>query len=263
MLSVVAALAKFAPVIAPVVKDVATGIVRGLTKQSPSDLPGMADQFSRISEDFLSRLTHRTELPGALPAIAPGGCIPSPERHPWKLPVVFPPATPNGLLLDRLMARVDRLLESLGRVMDLLKDLLAQGPKALSDKPPSPGGLYTEMARGESPTRPSEGSALPGSVPNPGIGKVDSSAPPVQGGPKGAAPVSSEGLGGRTLERLFDDMNGVESQINGLDPNDPKAQFRLLQLQQKMQRITQMINLITEMRKALHDMSMAIIRNIR
>jgi hypothetical protein len=36
-----------------------------------------------------------------------------------------------------------------------------------------------------------------------------------------------------------------------------------MQLQQKMHRITQMINLIAEMRKALHDTAMAIIRNIR
>lgn len=272
MLPIVATLAKLAPVVAPIVKDVATGVVRSLTNQSRPDLPGMADEFSRISGDFLSRLVNRTELPGGLPTIAPGGCIPSPERSQnWKLPIIFPP-DPNRLVLDRLMTQVDRLLEGLTRITNLLtgllKDLFPQGPGTVQDKPPSSGGLYTDMARTEAPTaappageatRPSETSSPPRSAP-------PSGAPAPAPAPKGrtdSTPVSTEGLGGRTLERLFDDMNGVESQINGLDPNDPKAQFRLMQLQQKMQRLTQMINLIAEMRKALHDTSMAIIRNIR
>lgn len=272
MLPIVATLAKLAPVVAPVVKDVAANVVRGLTKQSRPDLPGMADEFSRVSGDFLSRLVNRTELPGGLPTIAPGGCIPSPERWPnWKLPIIFPP-DPNRLLLDRLMTQVDRLLEGLTRITNLLtsllKDLFPQGPGTVQDKPPSPGGLYTDMGRAESSMAPppAGGTPRPSEAPSP-LGSAPPGGPSASApAPKGRtdlAPVSTEGLGGRTLERLFDDMNSVESQINGLDPNDPKAQFRLMQLQQKMQRLTQMINLITEMRKALHDTSMAIIRNIR
>jgi len=252
MLPIVATLAKLAPVVAPVVKDVAAGVVRGLTKQSRPDLPGMADEFSRISGDFLGRLVSRSDLPGSLPAIMPGGCIPPPERSKnWKLPIIFPP-DPHLPVLDRLMTQVDRLVEGLTRVIDLvmnlLKDLRPPGAGPVQGTPPSTGGLYTDMARTESPAA----STVPGPT-----------APTAPPGRSNATPVSTEGLGGRTLERLFDDMNGVESQINGLDPNDPKAQFRLMQLQQKMQRLTQMINLIAEMRKALHDTSMAIIRNIR
>lgn len=273
MLPIVATLAKLAPVVAPVVKDVATGVVRSLTKQSRPDLPGMADEFSRISGDFLNRLVNRTELPGGLPTIAPGGCIPSPERsQDWKLPIIFPP-DPNRLVLDRLMTQVDRLLEGLTRITNLLtsllKDLFPQGPGTVQDKPPSPGGLYTDMARTEAPavSPPAAGKPRSSEASSPPSGSPSPSGPPasvpVPKGKPDSTPVSTEGLGGRTLERLFDDMNSVESQINGLDPNDPKAQFRLMQLQQKMQRLTQMINLITEMRKALHDTSMAIIRNIR
>ncbi|GBC84019.1 hypothetical protein HRbin11_00439 [bacterium HR11] len=272
MLPIVATLAKLAPVVAPVVKDVATSVVRGLTKQSRPDLPGMADEFSRISGDFLSRLVNRTELLGSLPAIMPGGCIPPPELSKnWKLPIVFPPDL-NRLVLDRLMTQVDRLLEGLTRITNLLtslfKDLFPQGPGPIQDKPPSSGGLYTDMARTEEPpaTPPAGGAARPSETPSPTGSAPPGGAPAPAPAPKGRAdstPVSTEGLGGRTLARLFDDMNSVESQINGLDPNDPKAQFRLMQLQQKMQRLTQMINLIAEMRKALHDTSMAIIRNIR
>ncbi|MCS7311327.1 MAG: EscF/YscF/HrpA family type III secretion system needle major subunit [Acidobacteria bacterium] len=272
MLPIVATLVKLAPVLAPVVKDVAAGVVRGLTKPSRPDLPGMADEFSRISGDFLSRLVSQSDLPGSLPAIIPGGCIPPPERSKnWKLPLIFPPDS-HHLILDRLMTQVDHLLDRLTRLADLvtnlLRDLFPQKHGPVPDKSLDPKGLYTDMARAEAsaappPTegtaRPPGASAPPGSTPPSG----PPASVPVPRGRTDSTPVSTEGLGGRALERLFDDMNSVESQINGLDPNDPKAQFRLMQLQQKMQRLTQMINLIAEMRKALHDTSMAIIRNIR
>jgi hypothetical protein len=259
MLPIVATLAKLAPVVAPIVQDVAASVVRGLTKQAPRGLPEMADQFSRLSGDFLSRLTGRSELPGSLPAIMPGGCIPPPG---WSKngpsPIVFPPDRYLPIL-DRWMRRVDQLLEGFGRVLDLLKDLLGQFPGVTPESVSAPQGLYSQMARTELPL--AAGPTRPPETPSPS--GPASPTTPTPKAPAPSPPVSSEGLGTRTLERLFDDMHGVESQINGLDPNDPKAQFRLMQLQQKMHRITQMINLIAEMRKALHDTAMAIIRNIR
>jgi hypothetical protein len=274
--AIVTTLAKVAPMLAPVVKDVASGVIKGLTNRPKADLTAIADQFSRISGNFLNSIVN----PGVsgVRTILPGGCVPPPDfKLPpdWKPPIIFPP-NPN-VLIERLMTRLDQMMNILDRLMDildrLLKDLLPQDlqrtpsatPNASEPKgadgpapgaTPTSGGLYSEMLRTQSPSTsaPAVSSASTG---------PSSPTTPTSKAPAPSSPVSSEGLGSRTLERLFDDMNSVESQINGLDPNDPKAQFRLMQLQQKMQRITQMINLIAEMRKALHDTAMAIIRNIR
>ncbi len=63
--------------------------------------------------------------------------------------------------------------------------------------------------------------------------------------------------------KAYDQMNSIEKQIQNLDPNDPNYQKKLMQLQFKMQKIMQMIQMITQLLRMKHDMSMQIIRNIR
>jgi hypothetical protein len=77
--------------------------------------------------------------------------------------------------------------------------------------------------------------------------------PPSVGGP---------GVGG-TLDRLFGEMGNIQDQIGKIDTSKPEGMAQLMKLQMRMQQLQQMIQMINEMQKAMHDMSMSIIRNIR
>ena len=63
--------------------------------------------------------------------------------------------------------------------------------------------------------------------------------------------------------KTYDQMASTEQEISKLDPNSKDYQKKLMQLQQKMQKMNQMIQMLTQMMRMRHDMSMAVIRNIR
>jgi hypothetical protein len=78
---------------------------------------------------------------------------------------------------------------------------------------------------------------------------------------EGGAGSGSE-VGEATLEKAFKQMEDLEAQINDLDPEKPGDQKKLMLIQLKLQRIQQVISLINEIRKARHNMAMAVINNI-
>lgn len=73
---------------------------------------------------------------------------------------------------------------------------------------------------------------------------------------------SGPSLGEETLEKAFEQMESLEKEIDGLDPEKPGDQKKLMQIQLKLQRIQQVVSLINEIRKARHNMAMAVINNI-
>ncbi len=75
-------------------------------------------------------------------------------------------------------------------------------------------------------------------------------------------PEAGSSLGEGTLEKAFEQMDSLEKEIDGLDPEKPGDQKKLMQIQLKLQRIQQVVALINEIRKARHGMAMAVINNI-
>lgn len=71
------------------------------------------------------------------------------------------------------------------------------------------------------------------------------------------------GFGQGTLNKAFDAMDSIEKEMEGIDPSKPDGMKKMMMLQQKMQRVQQMISTINEMRKGFHDSMMGVIRNVR
>ncbi len=91
----------------------------------------------------------------------------------------------------------------------------------------------------------------------------------VQGGVGGAVNAGG-GVGGgpnnivSTMAGMVDSMYAnIESQINNLNPDSPTYQSDLQQIQFAMAKFTQMTELLSNLQKNLHEMSMSIIRNMR
>ncbi len=95
------------------------------------------------------------------------------------------------------------------------------------------------------------------------------------GGAMGAATTAAAGAqassGGGNLDTLMaqlagktDDMyKDLESAINNLDPKSDSYQKDLQNIQLAMSKYTQMTELLSNLQKDLHEMSMSIIRNIK
>jgi len=82
----------------------------------------------------------------------------------------------------------------------------------------------------------------------------------------GSAFGANSGVSGivNMLAGQMDSMySNLESQISGLDPNSPTFQKDLNNLNLAMSQFTTMTELLSNIQKNLHDMSMAIVRNIK
>jgi flagellar capping protein FliD len=81
----------------------------------------------------------------------------------------------------------------------------------------------------------------------------------------------SGGIGGGGVNNIISTMAGqvdsmyanIESQINNLNPDSPTYQKDLQNIQMAMAKFTQLTELLSNLQKDLHDMSMSIIRNIK
>jgi hypothetical protein len=138
----------------------------------------------------------------------------------------------------------------------------------IENKPPAGGSI--------SPRSLPQASESPARATSPRTGALDASERRQGREPRqtGAAPAGSipepptgeseagSSLGEATLEKAFEQMDSLEKQIDGLDPEKPGDQKKLMQIQLKLQRIQQVVGLINEIRKARHSMAMAVINNI-
>jgi hypothetical protein len=73
----------------------------------------------------------------------------------------------------------------------------------------------------------------------------------------------SVGYGQGTLDRAFDALGSLEKELEGIDPSSPEGSKKMTLINIKMQRVQQVIGLITEIRKNIHDLNMRIIGNMR
>jgi hypothetical protein len=71
------------------------------------------------------------------------------------------------------------------------------------------------------------------------------------------------GYGQGTLDRAFDALSSLEKELEGIDPSSPEGSKKMTLINIKMQRVQQVIGLITEIRKNIHDLNMRIIGNMR
>jgi len=255
-----------AKVVAPMVANIAAGLIQNVAGQALRNLQLMGDSFQKIAGGIGQIFGGVQQVAGGIgqlsQLLAPRGLFPPPPlpgfgRFPagrpfnpgiwfgprWKgvnieinnlinnLQRIFQPA--NSLLnnLNRVMGQLNRLVDSMRQIWDRL-GLQPPLVQPLPYRPPIAG--------------PGGGLGFGGGVQIP-------SSPPSVGGP---------GLGG-TLDRLFGEMANIQDQIGKIDTSSPQGMAQLMKLQMRMQQLQQMIQMINEMQKAMHDMSMSIIRNIR
>lgn len=176
-------------------------------------------------------------------------------------------ASPTPNKLGALKHFIDSALD--------LKDLASGVGKAFSDathnpqrtwqyEPPPPPWFSVQISINGVPVR--GGAQLP--PPAPGWQPVPSpttwrgapqASPPTTYAPSNATSLTNPGFMADKTDQQF--MDAIS---NGNIPpsvsNDPKA---MLALQQRMNRIAEMNQLMTNMIKAMHDMRMAVIQNIR
>lgn len=75
-------------------------------------------------------------------------------------------------------------------------------------------------------------------------------------------PVDGPGFGQPTLDRAFSAMEALEKEMSGIDPTSPQGSKRMMEIERMLQRVDQLISMITNMRKMVHEMSMQAIRSI-
>lgn len=253
-----------AKVVAPMVANIASGLIQNVAGQALKNLPLIGDSFQKIAGGIGQIFGGGQQVMGGIgqlaQLLAPRGLFPPlplpglpgfPGGRPFNPGLWFGPRhvnininininvvvnnlqqilQPGGKLLDNL----NQVLGKLGGILDSLRGILDR----LGQQPP-------RLAQPGFPYRPP--------VPGPGGGIQLPEKPPSVGSP---------GVGG-TLDKLFGEMGNIQDQIGKIDTSKPEGMAQLMKLQMRMQQIQQMIQMINEMQKALHDMSMSIIRNIR
>ncbi len=236
-----------AKLVAPMVVNIATGLIRNVAGQALRNLPLIGDTFQKIAGGIgqifggavaqgIGQLGRLLAPRGMFPPLPLPGLPGFPGGRPFNPRLWFGPrhvhvhininVTINNLQrilqpgsqlfqkLNQVLGRLDSILDALRRVLD-----------RLGLQPPPFRRLYGP------PT-------------------------PIIGGPPGGV----SGPGGGAIDRLFGEMDKIMNELNSgkeLKPQD------VMRLQARMLQIQQMIQMINEMRKAMHDMSMSIIRNIR
>ena len=189
---------------------------------------------------------------GMREGIAPGGTIPPWDRY-------FPKPVDPGLTSEitvTLMEKLDALLTAVTRIGELLSRVFGVAVEdGIPQAPPSPEGVPATGAPSNQRT-PSTGAGAPTAAP----GKTPTDPPSPRNDHRSGR---SDDLGETLLTRLGDRMHNLETQLNTIDPSTPQGQIQLMRLQNEMQRVTQMITLISEIWKARHDATMGVIRNMR
>jgi len=252
-----------APIVAPMVANIAGGLIQNVAGQALKNLPFVGDAFQKIAGGIGQIFGGGQQVMGGIgqlgQLLAPRGMFPPlplpglpgfPGGKPFNPGVAFGPRHVHvHVHLDKLIGNLQKILQpgsqlfqnlnqvmgKLGGILDSLRGILDR----LGQQPPGP------VLRQPLPYRPPVGA--------PGGGFQIPERPPSVGSP---------GVGG-TLDKLFGEMGNIQDQIGKIDTSKPEGMAQLMKLQMRMQQIQQMIQTINEMNKAMHDMSMSIIRNIR
>jgi len=83
--------------------------------------------------------------------------------------------------------------------------------------------------------------------------------PPVNGQ---AGPPDGPGYAQPVLDKAFKKMEELEAELKTLDPTKPAGQMRMMEIERLLQRVDQMVTMVTNMRRMIHEMNMQSIRSI-
>lgn len=249
-----------AKLVAPMVANIAGGLIQNVAGQALKNLPLIGDSFQKIAGGIGQIFGGGQQVMGGIgqlaQLLAPRGLFP-----PLPLPGLpgFPGGRPfnPGLCFGHRHVHVhvdiNRLFDQLQKVLQPGSQLLGNLNQVLGKL----GGILDSLRGildrlGQQP---------------PGLAQPLPYRPPILPGgglriPEKPPSVGSPGVGG-TLDNLFREMGNIQDQIGKIDTSKPEGMAQLMKLQMRMQQIQQMIQMINEMHKAMHDMSMSIIRNIR
>jgi hypothetical protein len=247
-----------AGIVAPMVANIAGGLIQNVAGQALRNLPLIGDTFQKIAGGIgqifgggpggIGQLGQLLAPRGMFPPLPLPGFPGFPGGRPFNPGIQFGRRWQNVNIninvtinnLQNILRPGSPLLNNLNQVMGKLNQVLDSLRGILDRLGQRPPGLAQPL-----PYRPP--------VPGPGGGIGIPERPPSVGGP---------GVGG-TLDRLFGEMGNIQDQIGKIDTSKPEGMAQLMKLQMRMQQLQQMIQMINEMQKAMHDMSMSIIRNIR
>jgi len=254
----IAALA--APLVAPLVGQVAGGLVQGISKGIGGALGGIADTFGKIAGGLAQNVFGAIGggLPGMLGGIAGKGLLPFPPVG-MQPPGCFGPKHPGpinvninlGGMLGQISDKIGQVGKGLDGIMGKLQDILGKlgGAKEPAGKA-SIADILKEIKMQPKFDLSKIAETKPGSV-------------QLGGGGGGVSKADGGGFGEKALDGAYDKMNSLEKKLESLDPDSPTYQKDLAKIQSQMQAMTQMISMINEMRKSLHDSAMGVIRNLR
>lgn len=77
-----------------------------------------------------------------------------------------------------------------------------------------------------------------------------------------AGPPDGPGFAQGTLDKCFSSMEALEKEMAGLDPTSPQGSMKMMEIERKLQRVNQLVTMITNMRQMVHEMNMQAIRSI-
>jgi hypothetical protein len=69
-------------------------------------------------------------------------------------------------------------------------------------------------------------------------------------------------LGQEVLDRAFSKMQELEDEMKKIDPTTPEGSKRMMEINRQLNRIDEMIRMVSEMRRSRHEANMAAINNI-
>ncbi len=83
-----------------------------------------------------------------------------------------------------------------------------------------------------------------------------SDIPEPPGGPPDTA------IGQEVLDKAFSKMEDLEKEMSKIDPTTPEGSKRMMEINRQLNRIDEMIRMVSEMRRSRHEANMAAIGNI-
>jgi hypothetical protein len=69
-------------------------------------------------------------------------------------------------------------------------------------------------------------------------------------------------FGQEVLDKAFSKMEDLEAEMSKIDPTTPEGSKRMMEINRQLNRIDEMIRMVSEMRRSRHEANMAAIGNI-
>ena len=260
----------------PIVSQIATSVLTSVASQAAGQiLQSALSGFQRLASQFAGTFQTAFAGPafrgtvsiagrGVFPGLGmfPGGRVSGHVhiRTPFgQISGQFDFRTALGGLLNPagpFMGAIGRLLPGLGPILNTIQNVLNRFAPGFSNLPRLPLPARIHICGRWGTAGPAGGPTV--------------TARPAGPPPTATAAPSAGGVGrGDALSQLsgnlFKEMGDVQSEMRNLSKiKDPaKRMQKMMELQMRMQQIQQMITMISEIRKSMHDMAMQVLRSMR